>query len=232
MRNIQLDQCASFISSQTAASSSSGVRKTLHRAVTISRQTGCGALPVAEKLVTFLQERQPGEKNHWTIFDRELMERVLADHQLPKYLAEFLPEDRVSRIEDILADIFCVHPPVQTLVQQTAETIRQLAEMGQVILIGRAGNVITSQLPHVLHVRLVASLGDRIERICRDFGKSPEEARRFCLEEDQARARYVKSYYQADIADPMRYHMVINTSRMGCEHAARLIGEAVLQLTD
>jgi hypothetical protein len=232
MRNIQIDQCASFINSQTATPGAVAGRKALHRAVTISRQTGCGGVPVAEKLVAYLQARQPGEHGEWTIFDRELMERVLSDHQLPKYLADFLPEDRVSRIEDILADIFCVHPPVQTLVEQTAETIRQLVELGQVILIGRAGNVITAGLPHVLHVRLVGSLEDRVERICRDFGKSPDAARRFCLEEDHARARYVKTYYQTDIADPLQYHLVINTSRTGYEHAARLIGEAVLQMAD
>src|ERR1035441_3629019 len=80
----------------------------VRRAVTISRQAGCGAVTVAEKLASYLQQHAPHEGVAWTIFDRELMDKVLADHNLPKYLAKFLPEDRASQIEDTLADIFGV----------------------------------------------------------------------------------------------------------------------------
>jgi cytidylate kinase len=108
----------------------------------------------------------------------------------------------------------------------------QLAGCGNVILIGRAGNIITGRLPNVLHVRLVAPLEDRIERICRAGNKTPAEAGKFCVAEDAARARYVKSYFKADIDDPLLYHLVINTSRMGCEAAGRMIGDEVLRLED
>jgi cytidylate kinase len=164
------------------------------------------------------------------VFDRELMDKVLADHNLPKYLAKFLPEDRASQIEDTLADIFGVHPPTQKVIQQTAETLLQIAELGSAIIIGRAGNIVTAKLPHTLHVRLVAPLEDRIERICRDDDKTQAEARRFCLEEEQARTRYVRTYFNADINNALLYHLVINTSRMGCEQAARIIGDAALRL--
>jgi len=229
MMNASLDTCFSFVNSHTAASGSSPAPHT-RRAVTISRQAGCGALLVAEKLAHYLQQLAPPDAAKWTVFDRELMDKVLADHNLPKYLAKFLPEDRASQIEDTLADIFGVHPPTHTVVQQTAETLLQLAELGSAILIGRAGNIVTAKLPNVLHVRLVASLDDRIERICRDDHKTPDAARRFCQEEEQARARYVKTYFHADINDALQYHLVINTSRVGCENAARIIGDGMLHL--
>jgi cytidylate kinase len=106
----------------------------------------------------------------------------------------------------------------------------QLAELGDAILIGRAGNIVTAKLPNVLHVRLIAPLEDRIERICRNDHKTPDEARRFCLEEEQARTRYVKTYFHADINDALLYHLVVNTSRVGCDNAARIIGDALLHL--
>ena len=230
MMNASLDRCFSFINSHTATPAHAAAAPRVRRAVTISRQAGCGAVTVAEKLASYLQQHEPHEGVAWTIFDRELMDKVLADHNLPKYLAKFLPEDRVSQIEDTLADIFGVHPPTQKVVQQTAETLLQLAELGNAILIGRAGNIVTAKLPHVLHVRLVAPLDDRIERICRDDNKSPAEARRFCLEEEQARTRYLKTYFNADINDPLQYHLIINTSLVGQENAARLIGDSVLRL--
>jgi cytidylate kinase len=228
--NATLDRCFSFINSHAVSPGQAEAANRVRRAVTISRQAGCGAVMVAEKLAHYLQQHSPPEGARWTVFDRDLMEKVLADHNLPKYLAKFLPEDRTSQIEDTLADIFGVHPPGQKVVQQTAETLLQLAELGDAILIGRAGNIVTAKLPHVLHVRLIAPLDDRIERICRDDHKTPDEARRFCVEEEQARARYVKTYFQADINDALLYHLVVNTSRVGCENAAKIIGDAVLHL--
>jgi cytidylate kinase len=230
MMNATIDRCFTFINSHTAAPRRPTAEPRLRRAVTISRQAGCGAVIIAEKLAKYLAQQAPLEGATWTVFDRELMDKVLADHNLPKYLAQFLPEDRASQIEDTLADIFGVHPPTQTVVQQTAETLLQLAELGNAILIGRAGNIVTAKFPNVLHVRLVAPLEDRSERICRDDHKSPAEARRFCLEEEQARARYVKTYFRADINDALLYHLIINTSRVGCDNAAQLIGDAVLRL--
>ena len=230
MMNATIDRCFTFINSHTATPSHPAAEPRIRRAVTISRQAGCGAVIVAEKLAKYLEQHSPQESATWTVFDRELMDKVLADHNLPKYLAQFLPEDRASQIEDTLADIFGVHPPTHTVVQQTAETLLQLAELGNAILIGRAGNIVTAKLPNVLHVRLVAPLEDRIERICRDDHKSPVEARRFCLEEEQARARYLKTYFKTDISDALLYHLIINTSRVGCDNAARLIGDAVLRL--
>jgi len=226
--NATLERCSSFLNSQsvTPAGAPAGIR----RAVTISRQAGCGAMHVAEKLAVILEERAPHGNASWTVFDRDLMHQVLADHNLPDYLARFLPEDRVSEIENTLADIFGVHPPVQTMIQQTAETLLKLTELGGVVIVGRAGNIITAKVPHVLHVRLVAPLDDRIDRICRDDRKSPAEALAFCREEDAARARYVKTYYHADIDDPQHYHLVINTSRVGYDNTARLIADALLRL--
>lgn len=230
MINANLESCFAFVNSHTSVPGRSRAQTQVQRAVTISRQAGCGAVLVAERLAHYLQQHSPPEAGTWTVFDRELMDKVLADHNLPKYLAKFLPEDHTSQIEDTLADLFGVHPPAQKVVQQTAETILQLAELGSAIIIGRAGNIVTGKLPNVLHVRLVASLEDRIERICRDDQKTPAEARRFCLEEEQARTRYVRTYFNADINNALLYHLVINTSRMGCENAARIIGDAALRL--
>ncbi len=230
MINASLDRCFAFIHSQSAGTPHAAMAMSVRRAVTISRQAGCGGVLVAEKLADYLQQHSPPHSVTWTVFDRDLMNQVLADHNLPGHLEKFLPEDRISAIEDTLADIFSVRPTSQTLVRQTAETILKFAALGSVILIGRAGNIVTAKLPHVLHVRLVAPLNDRIERISRDDHKSLAEARAFCLEEEAARARYLKTYYNADINDPQHYDLIINTSRIGYENTACLIGEAVRRL--
>ncbi|HUA69361.1 MAG TPA: cytidylate kinase-like family protein [Candidatus Saccharimonadales bacterium] len=229
-RNIE--PCVSFISSQIRYANESGgvAENSVRRTVTISRQTGCGAFLVAEKLAHFLQEHSPKDPSPWTVFDRDLIDKVLADHDLPHYLAKFLPEDRVPRVEDFLDEIFDVYPPSRTIVLQTAETMLKLAAMGHVILIGRGGNLVTSRLPNVFHVRLVAPFEKRVELAHTQYNMTKTEAHKFCLREDRGRARYLKKYFNADINDPLFYHMVINTGQMDFDATAKIIGEAVLKL--
>jgi len=230
MMNIGVDRCASFVSSQFQPGGTAGVDAEIcaRRAVTISRQAGCGALAVAEKLARYLRERSPQHSASWTVFDRNLMDKVLEDHDLPARLAKFLPEDRVSYLEDIMADLVQAYPPSQTVIRHTTETILKLASVGSVILIGRGGNVITARLPNIFHVRLAAPLEQRIEHCHESYGMTKTEARSFCLREDLGRERYLKKYFNADINDPLLYHLIINTGLVGYDDAAKLIGEAML----
>lgn len=198
------------------------------RAVTISRQTGCGALIVGQKLAEYLQARAPGLERPWMVFDRDLVEKVLEDHHLPKRLAQFMREDRVSEISDTLEDLFGVHPPSWTLVRQTAETVLHLAELGNVILIGRGANVITGKLDSVFHVRLVGSLEKRLERIQQFEHLDRKTALDFIHREDRGRARYLKKHFHKDIADLLLYHLTLNTDLVSCEQAAKIIGDAAL----
>ena len=55
-------------------------------------------------------------------------------------------------------------------------------------------------------------------------------ARKFCLAEDRGRDRYLKKYFKADINDPLLYHLIINTGLVNYDEAAKLIGDAVLNL--
>ncbi len=230
MMNIGVERCASFVSSQLQPGWMAGVgaEAGVRHAVTISRQAGCGARVVADKLAHYLQEHSPQHTLPWTVFDRNLMEKVLEEHDLPARLARFLPEDRVSYLEDVMADLIQAYPPSQTVIRQSTETILRLASVGNVILIGRGGNVITAKLPNMFHVRLVAPLDRRIEHSHRAYGMTEIEARKFCVNEDLGRERYLKRYFHADINDPLLYHLIINTGLVSYDDAAKLIGDAVL----
>jgi len=198
------------------------------QAVTISRQTGSGAHAVAESLALYLQEHLPEEACPWTVFDQNLVERVLDEHKLPRNLASFMREDRISEATDTLDELFGLHPPSWTLVRKTAETILRLVDLGHTIIIGRGASVITGKLDSVLHVRLVGSLAQRIENVRQLHQFELKTARAFVRREDRARAGYLKKYYGTNIEDPLLYHLVINTDRVACDEAARLIGEAVM----
>lgn len=224
------DKCLAFINCQLQPA-----KKNVHYpalahkpAVTISRQSGCGAHAVAEKLAEYLQARSTANGPPWTLFDRNLVERVLTEHNLPERLARFMPEDRTTELDDIMDEVFGLHPPSLTLVHQTAETILRLTDLGNVIILGRGANVITAKLPGVVHVRLVAPLEKRIENMC-EFERLDRRAARARIQrEDLGRKRYLRKYFSTDADDPLAYHLVINTGLVSLDDAARLIGDLVL----
>jgi cytidylate kinase len=197
--------------------------------VTISRQAGSGGHSVAEKLAAYLQARTPKDACPWTVFDRNLVEKVLEDHHLPARLAQFMPEDRKSAIEDALEEVLGLHPPTSTLVPKIAETILHLAELGQVILLGRGANVITSALRNTFHVRLVGSMETRVEHMQRAHDMSRKVALAFIAKEDLGRRRYLEKHFKKDIDDPTLYDLVVNIDRISYSEAAQLIGDAVIR---
>jgi len=193
------------------------------RILTISRQAGCGARAVADHLARFMQVRTPEEEPNWTVFDRNIVAEVLREHHMPQRLAQYMPEKWTSEVDNTLDELFGLHPPSWELVRKTAETILHLARIGNVILIGRGANVVTWKLQGTIHVRLVASLEKRLQRIQAADKLGRNEALALIRREDKGRGYYLKKYYDKDIDDPLLYHLVINTDLISEAVAARLI---------
>ena len=227
---IGFEKCSSFISSELQFERPlPPARNVAKRAVvTISRQSGCGADAVGGKLAAYLEAHGSNASCPWKMFDHNLVRNVLAEHKLPRRFARFMTEDRASELDDMMDELLGTHPPSAVLVQHTVETILRLAERGNVILIGRGANVITRELPHVLHVRLVASLEKRVEHVRRLRDIPKEVALELVRKEDRGRRRYLKKYFGADPEDPLPYHLILNTDLISYENAARVIGDIVL----
>jgi hypothetical protein len=229
-KKIAVDKCLSFIHAQLeSVAQTAPARSQAPPSVTISRQTGAGGIPIAEDLAAYLQAHGPKCGRPWTVFDKNLVEQVMADHNLPREIARYLPEDRISKIEDMVTELLGLHPPSWTLLGQTAETILRLAELGKVILVGRGANIITAKLSNVFHVRLVGSVEARVKLVEEFYRLDSKSALRFLKKEDRARQRYFKEHFSEDIEDPLLYDLVINTDRVSYEEATRLIGDMVLR---
>ena len=126
-------------------------------------------------------------------------------------------------------ELLGIHPHVGVIIHKTSRTILQLAQKGNVIIAGRAANLITGQLKDTFHVRLVAPFENRVQHIEVVYSLNRKDAIEFIKKEDLARKHYVRSYFNKNIDDPLLYHMVINTGQMPYKKAARMIGLAVLE---
>ena len=196
--------------------------------LTISREAGAGAVTIGKLTAEILNRphREPGEPP-WTVFDKNLVERVIEDHQLPQALRRFLPEDLLPGLISAVEETLGLHPSGWRLAEHTSETIFRLARLGNVILVGRGANFITAKLQPALHIRLVAPLESRVAHVGEFYHLTPDEAAAYVKKADQGRRRYVKRYFNAAIEDPLNYTLTINTGRMDFQAAAELLAGAV-----
>lgn len=196
--------------------------------ITISRETGSGGDDIAQKLVEVLQKYKKENLPNWTIFDKNLIEKVIEDHNLPKTLSDVFDEKKYSSILSFASEVLVNQPSVHSIVHKTTKTILSLAEIGNVIVIGRGGNIVTATLQNTFHVRIVSTLEERIKHVERTYGYDAKQSADFLKKDDQARRSYIKTYFHKEIDDPLNYHLIINTHLCKHDQAALMIANAVM----
>lgn len=224
-----LDVCKTFVESQ--ALRAPDIIAPPLPVVTISRASGARGVTISDLLCQYLQTNETDPTPPWTVFDRNLIEQVLADHELPARMAKFMPEDRIPMISSAVEELLGLHPSPYDQVRQTAETVVRLGHMGRVILVGRGSQMLLADFPQALHVRITGSKNRRAQHLGEFYHLKPSAALEMLEREDTAQRRYLRTHYHCDIDDPMLYHMVINTDRLTSEDVATMIGDAVFRLT-
>ncbi len=200
----------------------------VHPCITISRQTGAGADKVGNGLIKFFRQYSKEDSPEWTIFDQNLIQKVLQDHNLPATLSKIMEEEKYSAIKSIANELLGGRPTSWSLVHKTTETILQLANIGNVIIVGRGANVVTGGLNNSYHVRLVSILEDRIRHTMAFYNLKENEAISFIEKDDEARKNYIRTYFNKNMDDPLLYHMIISTHLISENEASELIGQAII----
>jgi cytidylate kinase len=209
--------------------------------ITMSRQYGSGGNELALRLCELLGYR---------FFDKSLMEKVAADVGLSQgEIVDFAEEHHEAR--GFLDRLFGSQRPVAAQIRvwqedtrgRRAVTVKELDDEhsitmvqtivkaayrhGDIVIVGRGGQVVLKDLPGVLHVRIEAPLADRVQRVQTRETLGPDDAQELIMRRDKAAADYVKRFYGVDWADSTFYHLVINTGKWDVEGAAQLVVSAI-----
>jgi CMP/dCMP kinase len=120
------------------------------------------------------------------------------------------------------------------------KAIKAAYQAGNMLIIGRGGQIVLRDYQGVLHVRIEAPLEYRIQRI---NSRLREEQRAYypqmeirraaqdlIAERDSDSASYIRRFYGADWGDPFLYHAVLNTAKLSIDQAARIIVDMVKSL--
>jgi cytidylate kinase len=199
--------------------------------VTISRQYGAGGLRVAPVVASALGYR---------VVDREIAEETARRIGLDPGVVSSLDE-RAPAIVEELGLVLTAAPPFgmgpvaepqvaaalddRALAETTRAVIVSLGDAGGYVIVGRGGQAALGDRPDACHLALVADLAFRVHRVMEWQGVDEARAKALCARVDADRASYVRKYYGVDLADPLRYDAMLDTSRLGIDAAARVAAE-------
>ena len=96
-----------------------------------------------------------------------------------------------------------------------------------VVYHGLAGHFFVPGVSHVLKVRILADMEDRVAEEMRRRGVSALDARKSLQEDDEERYRWSHYLYGIDTRDPNLYDLVIHLKPLSIEDAAALICQTV-----
>jgi CMP/dCMP kinase len=219
--------------------------------ITISRQFGSGGDEIAARLCKILG---------YQMFDKSLITQAAAESGISeKEIYDYSEEshkvrsflDRLFSRASVMApapmwedaagmyyaeDMQLSEEVMLTLVQKAIHSAYQTR---QLVILGRASQVVLKDMPDVLHIRIVAPLEDRIQRVKEELKvkrqtfqadvETRREAQDLILERDAASADYIKRFYMYDWTDPTLYHAVLNTGRLSLERATQIIVDLVTE---
>lgn len=183
--------------------------------ITISRQAGVGARSLAERLVDRLNENRRLDPP-WSCWDRELVEKVAAEHNVAAELVEALDESDRSWLREFLAGLTVSdnQPSEEAVYRYVATTIRALAQVGRVVLVGRGSVFITQNLPGGVHVRLVAPLEVRVRNVQQELQIDERAALAEVRRQERNREAFYARYWPERQLTSELFHLTLNAARM------------------
>ena len=103
----------------------------------------------------------------------------------------------------------------QRYFEALGQLMGEYAAQGGTLLVGRGGCRFLADHPRAFHVRLVADHGVRLRRVMEYRWLAEEAARSHIDQTDTARRQFYQTFFGVDWADPLGYHLTVNTGRLG-----------------
>lgn len=214
--------------------------------VTISREFGSGGDEIASRVCEELGYRSFGKlqiiqaASQSTLSKSNVIDYSEDNHEVQSFLDRLFgrtasPVQKIAWSENPSI----ATRPKQADVHDTAvlglgkRAIQAAVSEGNMVIIGRGGQIILKDTPGVLHVRIEAPVEMRIVRVKLQLKEAPgapksekslnRAASDLIAKRDTASADYLKRYFDIDWHDPRLYHMVLNLGKLSIEQAVQVI---------
>lgn len=111
----------------------------------------------------------------------------------------------------------------ESLFQFQSDAIRQAAEEGSCVFLGRCADYVLRDFPNVVNIFITASMRARIDRLLEKQDVTPQQAKRIILQAEAHRASYYNYYTGKKWGVAESYDLCIDSSILGIEETAKII---------
>ena len=194
--------------------------------ITISSQPGSGGRVVARGLA---------DRYNIDLFDRDIVKEIAESAHISRAVIETMEKERLSGIKDFISSLVndrYLWPGVY--LDHLMKVVAAIASHGNAVLVGRGANFLIPPEDR-LSIRVIAPLQTRVNNVAREHGVTREEAKRRVINRENRRAAFIRQSFNADVANPENYDLVINTQKLDIEAAMGAVCGMLLgcqELTD
>jgi cytidylate kinase len=187
--------------------------------ITISSEPGSGGRIIARGLAKRL---------NIDLFDRDIVKEIAESAHISGAVIETMEKVRLSGIKDFISSLVSdryLWPGVY--LDHLMKVVAAIASHGNAVIVGRGANFLIPPEDR-LSIRVIAPLESRVKNVAKEFGVTREEAKRRVINRENRRSAFIRQSFNADVADPRNYELVINTKILSVDAAlGAVIGTVV-----
>jgi cytidylate kinase len=198
--------------------------------ITISRQFGAGGKTVGKKVA---------DKLGYTFADDDIVQMVAEAANVSPHWVESIEKEAGGKLSRVVSSMVSKRLVDRILKDERGYMderlyldylvviIAQIAEEGNVVVLGRGSQYILHDHPDAYHVLLVSDLQSRVKFMTERYDFSESQALQIINREDKRQLNLYRKIGKTDYDNPALYHLVLNMAKIDLATAVRLITNLV-----
>ena len=194
--------------------------------VTISRQYGAGGMTLGKQLA---------ERLNYTFADRDIIQRIAKEANVSQDWVTSFEKEAGSKMSRMVSKMVS-----QRLVDRVLKSergyldekiyldylvliIAQIADEGDVVIMGRGSQYILDDHPDTYHVLLIDNFENRVKFLIDNYQLTDRQAAQAVKYEDRRRASLYRKLGKQDYDSPSLYHLVLNMAYLDMPSSVDLV---------
>jgi cytidylate kinase len=194
--------------------------------ITISRQFGAGGKTLGQMIA-----KQLG----YTFADAEIVQRIAREANVSPHWVETVEKEAGGKLSRMVTKMVS-KPLVDRILKDERGyldeeiyldylvlIIAQIADEGNVVILGRGSQYILNDHPEAYHILLINEFENRVKFMEQHYDLSHTRAVQAVKYEDKRRVSLYRKLGKADYESSSMYHLVLNMSRVSLDQALMLV---------
>jgi len=198
--------------------------------ITISRQFGAGGNTLGRMISSELG---------YTFADKDIIQRIAKEANVSTRWVESFEKEAGSKVSRLISSMISKRLVDRVLKDERGYLdekiyldylvliIAQVADEGDVVILGRGSQYILDDHPDAFHVLLIDEYENRVKFMMAHYNLSEKRASQVVNNEDKRRVNLYSRLGKHDYDSPSLYHVVLNMGRIDLKTALKVVCDMV-----